>query len=168
MALAGAVLIGAGLAGCGEATPERLAAAQEQRDAAAARAARARPQDREARFRRLGESTLFDLFADRGDPDTDVEVNRFLWNASLEVLDFLPIEAVDPFTGVIVMGFGTPPGGGTAYRATVYVQDPALDARSLNVALATRSGPAPAATQRAVEDAILTRARQLRIAAGQL
>ncbi len=50
------------------------------------------------------------------------------------------------------------------YRATVYVQDPALDARSLRVALATRSGPAPIATVRAIEDAILTRARQLRIA----
>jgi hypothetical protein len=37
-----------------------------------------------------------------------------------------------------------------------------MDARSLNVALMTRNGPASAATVRAVEDAILTRARQLR------
>ena len=125
------------------------------------------PEDREARFRGLGRETIFDLFG-RGDPGAAVEVNRYLWDASIDVLDFLPIEAVDPFSGVIVMGYGTPPGGGTAYRATVYVQDPALDARSLNVALATRSGPAAAATQRAVEDAILTRARQLRIAAGEL
>jgi hypothetical protein len=36
---------------------------------------------------------------------------------------------------VIVTGYGTPPGGGRAYRATIYVQDPALDARSLKVAL---------------------------------
>lgn len=92
-----------------------------------------------------------------------VAVNRYLWQASLDVLNFLPIESVDPFTGVIVTGFGTPPGGGTAYRATVHVSDPALDARALNVALATRSGPVSADTQRAVEDAILSRARQLRI-----
>ena len=65
-------------------------------------------------------------------------------------------------------GFGTPPGGGQAYRATVYVQDPALDARALKVALATRNGPVSAATSRAVEDAILTRARQLRIRDGNL
>ena len=39
----------------------------------------------------------------------------------------------------------------------------AAGARSLNVALATRAGPAPTQTVRAVEDAILTRARQLRI-----
>ena len=97
-----------------------------------------------------------------------VAVNRYLWNASLDVLSFLPIQSVDPFTGVIVMGFGTPPGGDRAYRATVYVSDPALDARSLNVALATRTGPVAAETQRAVEDAILSRARQLRIADGSL
>lgn len=93
-----------------------------------------------------------------------VAVNRYLWAASLEVLDFMPVESVDPFTGVIVFGYGTPPGGGTAYRATVYVSDPALDARALNVALATRGGPVSAETQRAIEDAILSRARQLRIA----
>ena len=95
-----------------------------------------------------------------------VAVNRYLWAASLDVLSFLPVESVDPFTGVIVMGYGTPPGGRQPYRATVYVSDPALDARALNVALATRSGPVAQETQRAVEDAILSRARQLRIADG--
>ena len=53
---------------------------------------------------------------------------------------------------------------GRAYRATIYVQDPALDARSLRIAMETRGGGAVAPeTLRAVEDAILTRARQLRI-----
>ena len=97
-----------------------------------------------------------------------VAVNRYLWAASLETLAFMPVESVDPFTGVIVFGYGVPPGGGTAYRATVLVDDPALDARSLNVALATRGGPVSIETQRAVEDAILARARQLRIADGAL
>ena len=91
-----------------------------------------------------------------------VAVNRYIWNASLDVLSFLPIQTVDPFTGVIVTGFGTPPGGGRAYRATVLVSDPALDARSLKLSLVTRSGPASPATVRAVEDAILSRARQMR------
>jgi hypothetical protein len=91
-----------------------------------------------------------------------VAVNRYLWAASIDVLSFLPIESVDPFTGVIVYGYGRPPGGGRAYRGTVYITDPALDARSLNVALATTSGPVASETQRAVEDAILSRARQIR------
>lgn len=115
-----------------------------------------------------GQSTIWDLFGNADDPNTTVEVNKYLWQASLEILDFLPIQSVDPFSGVIVTGYGTPPGGGRAYRATVYVQDPALDARSLKVALATRSGPVSTATVRAVEDAILTRARQLRIRDGKL
>jgi uncharacterized protein YceK len=109
------------------------------------------------------QSTLFDLFSNSDDPNTTLEVNKYIWNASLDILNFLPIQSADPFSGVIVTGYGTPPGGGRAYRATIYVRDPALEARSLNVALATRSGPAPTATVRAVEDAILTRARQLRI-----
>ncbi|WP_092066645.1 DUF3576 domain-containing protein [Poseidonocella pacifica] len=97
-----------------------------------------------------------------------VAVNRYLWAASLDVLDFLPISAIDPYTGVISTGYGTPPGGGRAYRATVHISDPALDARALSVALQTSSGPVSAATARAVEDAILTRARQLRVQDGRL
>jgi hypothetical protein len=110
-------------------------------------------------------STVWDLFSNSADPNTTVEVNKYIWVASLDVLNFLPIESVDPFTGVIVTGYGTPPGGGRAYRATIYIQDPALDARSLKIAMQTRGGGAVAPeTIRAIEDAILTRARQLRIA----
>jgi hypothetical protein len=114
------------------------------------------------------QSTIWDLFTNASDPNTTVEVNKYLWQASLEILNFLPIQSVDPFSGVIVTGYGTPPGGGRAYRATVYVQDPALDARSLKVALMSKGGAVPPDTQRAVEDAILTRARQLRIRDGGL
>ncbi|OYU20045.1 MAG: hypothetical protein CFE34_02215 [Rhodobacteraceae bacterium PARR1] len=130
------------------------------------RSARADAQ-RAALARASGEDsreTVWGLFSNNRDPNTTVEVNKYLWQASLEVLDFLPVESVDPFTGVITTGFGTPPGSGRAYRATIYVQDPSLDARSLKVALQSRGGGAVAPeTARAVEDAILTRARQLRI-----
>ena len=69
----------------------------------------------------------------------------------------------EPFTGVIVFGYGTPPGGGRSYKATVYVRDPALDARSIEVALLSQGGPVSTETAHQVEDAILARARQLRI-----
>ncbi|WP_050932007.1 DUF3576 domain-containing protein [Aestuariivita boseongensis] len=108
-------------------------------------------------------SSLWDLFRPN-QADQTVAVNRYLWNASLDVLNFLPVQSVDPFTGIIVTGYGTPPGGGRAYRATIHVTDPALEARALRVSLQTRSGPVSAGTARAVEDAILARARQLRIA----
>ena len=147
-----AVLLAAGLSGCGS-VPANTGvppALEDQRTY----------KDNPANSER---SSLFDLFGNNDDPNVTLEVNRYLWIASMQMLDFLPIESADPFSGVIVMGYGTPPGGRTPYRATVYVQDPALDARSLKVALATRGGPASTDTVRAVEDAILTRARQLRI-----
>ena len=109
-------------------------------------------------------TSILDIFKSK---DAGVKVNRFLWTASLQVLDFLPIQSADPFTGVISTGYGTPPGGGRAYRATILISDPALDARSLNVSLSTQRGPVDAGTRRAVEDAILSRARQLRIQAGK-
>jgi hypothetical protein len=116
-----------------------------------------------ARARRDG--SILNAF--RNKSKADIRVNRFLWTATLDVLSFLPVETADPFTGVISTGYGRPPGGGTAYRATVLISDPALDARSLNVALQSQRGPVSASTQRAVEDAILARARQLRIGAGK-
>ncbi|MEM8553778.1 MAG: DUF3576 domain-containing protein [Pseudomonadota bacterium] len=114
------------------------------------------------------ESSVFDLFANRDDPNVTLEVNRYIWTATLEVLSFMPVEAADPFSGLLVMGYGTPPGGNIAYRATVHVRDPSLDPRALNLAMSTRSGPVAADTLRTVENAILTRARQLRIAENSL
>lgn len=115
------------------------------------------------------ESTIWDLFSNRQNPNDTVAVNKYLWNASLEVLNFLPIQSIDPFTGVIVTGYGTPPGGGRSYRATIKVSDPSLDARALKVSLQGPGGGAVAPdTVRAVEDAILTRARQMRVRDGKL
>ena len=113
------------------------------------------------------ESTIWDTL-NTDLKTTPVAVNRYIWQASLEVLDFMPIETIDPFSGVIVMGYGTPPGGKTKYEATVLVTEPALDARTVRVSLITPSGPADPETMRALEDAILSRARQLREADARL
>lgn len=142
---------GSGLFGGGKRTQEeRREAAYKQQEASGLRG-----QER---------STIWDLINDQTDPNTTVEVNKYIWTAAQDILDFMPLKAADPFTGTLVYDYGTPPGSRRAYRAIVYVRDPALDARSLNVVLQSRSGPAPVATVRAIEDAILTRARQLRIA----
>ena len=145
------------LAGCGGGFGNMFQGGDRSREAAA----QVQAEERLSPGRQ--QSTIWDLFTNIDPPNTTVEVNRYIWNAALEVLDFLPVQTVDPFSGVIVTGFGTPPGGGRAYRAAVLVNDPALDARSLNVAIMTQGGPASRETIRAVEDAILTRARQLRI-----
>ena len=109
------------------------------------------------------DSRLRDLLTAGDDANTTLNVNRYLWSASLDVLSFMPVAFADPFGGVIQFGSGTPPGSRTAYQATVLIQDPALDARSLTLSMRTRSGAVSRETLRTVENAILTRARQLRI-----
>ena len=106
--------------------------------------------------------SVFDLFKDTDD-ETVLKVNRYIWKASFEVLSFLPIEGADPFSGVITTGWGMPPGSKTLYRATVFIQDPSLDARSLKVNLFRKTGTVDVKTIRVIENAILSRARQLRI-----
>ncbi len=132
-------------------------------DAARATAPKVDPRTAREKVEDGGGGRLWDLFRGGDNPNTTVKVNRYLWQAALDTLGFLPVEAADPFTGVIVFGWGRPGGGGRAYRVTVHVEDAALDARALKVAVLTRSGPADRDTVRAIEDAILSRARQLRI-----
>ena len=109
--------------------------------------------------------TIWDAF-NREATREPVKVNRYIWQAALDVLDFMPIETIDPFSGVIVKGFGVPPGGNIQYRATIYVVDPSLEARSLRVSMQTKSGPVSTATMKEIENAILSRARQMRKADG--
>ena len=101
-------------------------------------------------------------------------VNKFLWQASLDTLSFLPLASTDPFTGVIATDWGAAPNQpGERFKVTAYMLSPALAASSLRVAVyrAVRDASGawvPAAvdpeTPRKLEDAILTRARQIRIA----
>ena len=112
--------------------------------------------------------SIFDLLSNEGSSETILKVNRYIWKASLEVLSFLPLEGVDPFSGIITTGWGKPPGTSTEYRATVYIQDPSLDARTLKVVVLKRSGPADPKTIKTIENAILSRARQLRISDDKL
>jgi predicted small secreted protein len=104
---------------------------------------------------------LGDLFKSGGDEIGSV--NKYLWQASIEVLNFLPINSADPFSGIIVFGKGKAPGSAQSYDATVYISDPALDARSLNVTVRSSSGTISSAAKREIESAILSRARQLRL-----
>ena len=104
---------------------------------------------------------LGDLFKSGGDKIGSV--NKYLWQASIEVLSFLPITSADPFSGIIVFGKGKAPGSSQSYDATIYISDPALDARSLNVTVRSSNGTISSAAKREIESAILSRARQLRL-----
>ncbi len=109
------------------------------------------------------QTSIFDLFDREGESESVLKVNRYIWKASLEVLNFLPLEAVDPFSGIIKTGWGSAPGTDTQYQATIYIQDPSLDARSLKVTLMKKNGAASSKTVEIIEKAILSRAIQLRL-----
>ena len=123
----------------------------------------------------LGNIVNGGIFGRRGQEQGDLlPVNRFLWQAALDTLSFLPLASTDPFTGVIATDWGAAPNRpGERFKITAYMQSPTLAASSLRVAVyrEVRSPGGvwmPAAvepeTARKLEDAILTRARQIRIA----
>ena len=97
-------------------------------------------------------------------------VNSFLWRASLETLEFMPLEQVDPFGGVILTDwYASPEAPDERFKANVYILDANLRADALKTSIfkQVRNGnswtdaPTDADTARQIENAILTRAREL-------
>ena len=67
---------------------------------------------------------------------SSLPVNKFLWQASLDTLSFLPLASTDPFTGVIATDWGAAPNQpGERFKVTAYMLSPALAASSLRVAV---------------------------------
>jgi hypothetical protein len=102
-------------------------------------------------------------------------VNSYLWHASLDTLSFMPLKSADPFGGVIITDwYSAPAAPNDRMRVTVYILDRRLRADGLKVTVFRQSlGPqgwmdAAVNPETAVklEDAILTRARELRLASG--
>ncbi len=104
-------------------------------------------------------------------------VNSFLWRASLDTLAFMPIASADPFGGVILTDWYAPADTpGERFKVNVYILDRQLRADALKVSVfrQQRDGSGTwhdttvgTTTASSMEDTILTRARQLRIAQGQ-
>lgn len=102
-----------------------------------------------------------------------IGVNGYLWRASLDTLAFMPLASADPYGGVIVTDwYVNPEKPDERFKATVYILDTRLRADGLNVTVFKQVKDAaggwsdtPAADQTAtdIENAILTRARQLRL-----
>ncbi len=105
-----------------------------------------------------------------------IGVNAFLWRASLDTIDFMPLTSADPFGGVIITDWYAPPNTpNERLKVNVFITDTVLraDALKASVFRQTRAAdgswqdaPVEAGTARQLEDTILTRARELRIAAG--
>ena len=100
-------------------------------------------------------------------------VNRYLWAASLETLDFLPVASADPIAGLILTDwYINPAAPNERLKTTVYILDSALRADALRVSVFRQQKDADGqwvdaavnpATSHEIENAILTRARQLRL-----
>ena len=101
------------------------------------------------------------------------QVNGYLWQAALDTLSFMPLASTDATGGVIVTDWyshGSAPNERTKVR--VAVLDSKLRADALNVAVNRQvrgaggdwvDAPVQQTTIASLEDAILTRARQIRI-----
>lgn len=113
----------------------------------------------------------------KSDGAVATSVNRYLWSASLETMDFMPLLTADPVAGVITTDwFANPTAPSERFKANVYVLDTALRADALRVSVFKQvptqlpsgqviwqDAPVNPATAAELENAILTRARELRL-----
>lgn len=100
-------------------------------------------------------------------------VNAYLWRAALDTLSILPLASADPLGGAVTTDWGVlGPNPGERVKATAYVRGAELSANSLQVVVnrqlsdgrgGWRDAPVAPETARRLEDAILLKARQIRI-----
>lgn len=102
-----------------------------------------------------------------------IGVNSYLWRASLDTVSFMPLAQVDPFGGVILTDWFSPPEApNERVKANIFILGRQLRADGVRAAVfrQTRDGAGnwvdagvDSRTVIDLENAILTRARQLRI-----
>ena len=123
----------------------------------------------------FGKGGLFSLGKDsKENSQTGLGVNSYLWRASLDTVSFMPLASADPFGGVILTDWYSPEETpNERLKLNVFILDRQLrsDAIQVKVFRQTRSkggawkdASAASETARQLEDSILTRARQLRVA----
>ena len=104
---------------------------------------------------------------------TTIGVNAYLWRASLDTLSFMPLLTADPWGGVINYDwYINPQTPNERFKATVFILDTRLRADALNVTVTKEvkgadgqwtAAPVAAQTETDLENAILTKARQLNL-----
>lgn len=108
-----------------------------------------------------------------GSGGSGVAVNSFLWRASLDTISFMPLSSADPFGGVIITDWYTPPETpGERFKMNIYILGRQLRADGVRVAVFRQTRKTDVwvdvvtntTTNTHLENQILTRARQLRVA----
>jgi hypothetical protein len=99
-----------------------------------------------------------------------IAVNAYLWRASLDTLSFMPLVSADPFGGVIITDWYSPPATtGERFKANAYILSPTLTANAIKVSVfhqllqggQWQDAPVDPATVSGLEDRILARAADL-------
>ena len=103
-----------------------------------------------------------------------IGVNALLWRASLDTLSFLPLASADPFGGVIITDWYSPPESpDERFKVTAYILGRQLRSDGVRVAVFRQElengrgwvdSKVEDQTGPKLEGAILSRARELRIA----
>ena len=114
------------------------------------------------------------IMAGAGTNRLTLGVNSYLWHATLDTLAFMPLANADPFGGVIITDWYVAPNApDERMKVTIYIMDRTLRADGLKVVVFRQTRAAAGAwsdslpnpdTAHRLEDAILTRARELRLA----
>ena len=105
-----------------------------------------------------------------------IGVNSYLWRASLDTVSFMPLQSADPFGGVIITDWYAPPDAGAErFKVNIFILDRALRSDGVRAKIFKQQRDADGGwvdariddkLDRQLEDAILTRARELRIRTG--
>ena len=102
-----------------------------------------------------------------------IGVNGYLWRATLDTLAFMPLASADPWGGTVITDwYANPEKPDERFKATVYILDTRLRADGLKVTVNKQTkdasgqwtdAPSADQTETDIENAILTKARQLRL-----
>ncbi|MDA8232057.1 MAG: DUF3576 domain-containing protein [Magnetospirillum sp.] len=121
----------------------------------------------------FGEEGLFGGKKKSQGDSSGISVNSFLWRATLDTLSFMPIASADPFGGTILTDwYQLPETPNERFKMNVFIVDRALRADGVKVTVFKQTHDASGQWIDAkvdpkmasdIENAILTRARQLRI-----
>lgn len=106
------------------------------------------------------------------DGSTGIGVNSFLWRASLDTVSFMPLASADPFGGVIITDwYSSEEKPNERFKVNVFILDKQLVSNGVSVKVfrqvngrgGWKDSTVADNTGTQLEDAILTRARQLRV-----
>jgi hypothetical protein len=112
--------------------------------------------------------------AGKGNAGMGIPVNAYLWRATLDTLAFMPLVSADPFGGVIITDWYSPPATpNERFKANAYILGQQMSADALRVTVFHQvqqggqwtDAPVDPETVSGLEDRILARAADLRAAA---